>query len=57
MTRVPNSPKPIALKTLGDRPLDELLARGGGGTVNGKYVHWDKLRHLAPPQGLTAQAW
>jgi Fic family protein len=26
-------------------------------TVLGKYVHWDKLRHLTPPVGLDHRAW
>ena len=26
-------------------------------TVNGKYVHWDKLRFLTPPDGLTTEDW
>jgi Fic family protein len=25
--------------------------------VGGKYLHWDKLRHLNPPQGLDHQSW
>ncbi|MBN1257530.1 MAG: Fic family protein [Planctomycetes bacterium] len=25
--------------------------------VNGKYIHWDKLRHLAPPDYLTSNEW
>lgn len=28
-----------------------------GATYRGQYVHWDKLRHLKPPQGLTAEQW
>lgn len=23
----------------------------------GRYLHWDKLRHLTPPQGLTSEEW
>lgn len=25
--------------------------------VSGEYVHWDKLRHLEPPPGLTSTEW
>lgn len=25
--------------------------------VDGKYLHWDKLRHLPPPEGLTPEQW
>jgi Fic family protein len=30
---------------------------GRGGLVNGRYVHWDKLRFLKPPQRLTLEQW
>lgn len=26
-------------------------------TPNGKYLHWDKLRFLTPPDGLTVEEW
>jgi hypothetical protein len=26
-------------------------------TVRGRYRHWDKLRYLTPPQGLTRREW
>ncbi len=26
-------------------------------TVNGEYIHWDKLRHLGPPLGLNHEQW
>ena len=26
-------------------------------TTKGDYVHWDKLRHLQPPNGLTSEQW
>lgn len=26
-------------------------------TVGRRYVHWDKLRHLTPPDGLTRELW
>lgn len=35
----------------------EVLSRRIGPAPNGKYLHWDKLRHLAPPEGLTAEEW
>lgn len=25
--------------------------------VRGKYEHWDKVRHLTPPEGLTSEEW
>jgi Fic family protein len=35
----------------------ELLAAVPEALVAGKYVHWDKLRHLKPPSGLSHRAW
>jgi len=37
--------------------LDRLLQQGIGPEVAGVYEHWDHLRHLEPPAGLTSQAW
>ena len=28
-----------------------------GPTVDGKYLHWDQLRHRQPPEGLTHVEW
>lgn len=28
-----------------------------GATHQGQYLHWDKLRHLQPPPGLTTEQW
>src|SRR5207237_1147704 len=28
-----------------------------GTTVDGRYRHWDKLRHLTPPPGLSPEDW
>jgi Fic family protein len=28
-----------------------------GPLVEGKYLHWDQLRHLTPPEGLTCEEW
>lgn len=53
--RVPQSPKPIGATGL--PPLSDLLGEVGGATVRGKYVHWDKLRRLAPPSGFNSESW
>ncbi len=37
--------------------IGDILARVPEPTVRGRYVHWDKLRHLTPPEGLTHEAW
>lgn len=37
--------------------LPEILQAGITPTPRGKYYHWDKLRHLKPPKGLTNDEW
>lgn len=37
--------------------LPEIFARGIGPTVGGKYEHWDKIRHLEPPEKLNHEQW
>ncbi len=37
--------------------VGRMLTEGRGGLVNGRYVHWDKLRFLKPPTGLTREQW
>ena len=34
-----------------------ILAKASGPEVNGKYHHWDKLRHYKPPGELTHRQW
>lgn len=34
-----------------------LLSDGIGPTVGGQYRHWDILRHLVPPEGLSVEEW
>ncbi|MEM1127245.1 MAG: Fic family protein [Bacteroidota bacterium] len=57
--RVPLSPPPL-------QPLLGELAQAGhllrfagtaGPAPGGRYRHWDKLRHLEPPEGLTHRLW
>ncbi|MEW6153550.1 MAG: Fic family protein [Actinomycetota bacterium] len=43
-----------------DREEPETVARLFGGTPTdtaGKYRHWDTMRRLAPPEGLTTREW
>jgi len=35
------------------RALTTVVVNGSGG----QYLHWDKLRHLTPPEGLSAEEW
>ncbi len=34
-----------------------ILSGCGGATPMGKYVHWDKLKRMPPPEGLTHADW
>lgn len=34
-----------------------LLSKATGPLVNGKYLHWDQLRHRPPPDGLSTEEW
>ncbi|WP_419934399.1 Fic family protein [Candidatus Palauibacter sp.] len=34
-----------------------ILTAATGPEVKGRYYHWDKLRHLDPPAGLTTREW
>lgn len=35
----------------------EIIRLAGGPAPGGKYRHWDTLRHLVPPEGLTSEQW
>ncbi len=37
--------------------VGEILTRGGGSAQSDKYHHWDKLRRLSPPSGITSEEW
>ena len=37
--------------------LTEILQGGITPTPRGRYYHWDKLRHLKPPEGLSSEEW
>ncbi len=54
----PQLPPPIAglWKDFGQRAV-EILVKVVEPTVQGEYLHWDKLRFLEPPEGLSRQAW
>jgi len=46
------------LETRGN-PADiyRLLSASGGPAPGGRYLHWDKLRHLDPPESLSTEEW
>lgn len=56
--KLPVSPPPLS-KLLNEhsRDLGSILKAGVGPEVDGIYEHWDHLRHLTPPAGLTSEAW
>ena len=58
--RIPKTPPPIG-KLIEDQKqvsrVFELLSRGVGPAPNGKYRHWDVLRHINPPHNVTHQEW
>jgi len=37
--------------------LGTIMSRRLGPEVKGRYEHWDHLRHLTPPDGLTVEQW
>jgi Fic family protein len=54
---------PVQAPQLTDLPgntrlgLGELLRLGMGPEVDGVYEHWDHLRHLPPPDGVSSHEW
>lgn len=42
--------------SVGDR-FPELLSKYGTPLPNGQYRHWDNLRHLNPPDGISHEEW
>jgi Fic family protein len=44
------------ISTLGPERILEIV-RSGAGEDGTEYVHWDKLRHLRAPNGLSHQEW
>jgi Fic family protein len=46
------------LKNLDDNKFDKFWSSSLGPTdVEGRYLHWDKLRHLQPPEGWTVEEY
>src|SRR6185312_15148519 len=52
---------PVAPPAYGDlfdkSDIRKILSRRPGPEVKGSYEHWDQLRHLTPPEGLTSEEW
>lgn len=54
----PSVPRPFAhLMSENIGALGMLMSAGPKPTVNGKYLHWDQLRHREPPTPLTLEQW
>jgi Fic family protein len=55
--RPPKIPELLAGLKPNPNRLAEILATGIRPTVGGQYRHWDTLRQLKPPDGLTHREW
>ncbi len=55
LPRTPPEPMTIIQARLDD--YIAVLRRGVGPEVAGEYLHWDRLRHLTPPEGLDHELW
>lgn len=59
--KIPKTPPTIfdivAKNSLSSEQLLHLIRRCDGTDSKGRYLHWDKLRYLKPPSGLTAQEY
>ena len=56
--KVPVSPLPFGqLLDLHASEFGKLLRLRIGPEVRGRYEHWDHLRHLPPPDGLSSELW
>lgn len=57
--KIPQQPPQFAdfAAQIDPKRLRELLAHPAGPTINGRYAHWDKVRRLAPPAGLSPAEW
>src|SRR6266508_1096027 len=56
----PQSPPAIPLNqvlALPSKKLGTILAEAVRSEAEGKYRHWDSIRHLTPPAGLTREQW
>ncbi len=53
--KLPVSPPPLSQLLPGVGDLQKILNLGP--LVGGRYLHWDQLRHRAPPKGLPHEAW
>ncbi|MGF1634468.1 MAG: Fic family protein [Phycisphaerae bacterium] len=55
--RLPERPPKIKHQQLIAALQDRAFSPPGGNVRRDDYLHWDKLRHLSPPAGLTHEQW
>lgn len=56
--KIPVTPKPLFdLLDQESEQLSKVFGTSVGPVPTGKYLHWDNLRHRAPPDGLTSEQW
>jgi Fic family protein len=58
--KVPPNPPDVDTvlnELVADNRLGTAMQRVRGTAVDGKYLHWDRLRYYQPPQGLTHREW
>jgi Fic family protein len=61
--RIPTKPPALfpllgkALEKYKDTPSEFARITSLGPTVDGRYRHWDKLRHIPPPDGYSHEEW
>ncbi|MGH2612563.1 MAG: Fic family protein [Rhabdochlamydiaceae bacterium] len=53
----PDTQKEQQRLLLSPKKLELIRAEGAKTENKGKYYHWDILRHLTPPKGLTIEEW
>lgn len=55
--KMPRRPPIFDISQLDSEKLADLQKEGAKTEEKGKYYHWDILRHLKPPTGLTIEEW
>jgi Fic family protein len=52
----PKKPEEL-IEEIGPERFFEFIQKNIGPEPGGNYYHWDKLRHLSPPEGLSPKEW
>ncbi|MDM8516061.1 Fic family protein [Desulfobacterales bacterium HSG16] len=51
------SPDLSNLSDSDNKLIDKISAHSSPTDSKGRYLHWDRVRHLKPPEGLTSKQW